>query len=404
MPAPAATRVAIVGAGPGGLAAALLLAKEGVPVTVFEKEPAVGGRTRVMRTPQGYSFDLGPTFFLYPRILADIFAACGERLQDHVELRRLDPQYRLIFEGGGTSRRRRTSRVSKRRSRASPRGREQRPPLSRRQPKEARALPAGFGAGLLEPPRSRLAGHARGAAVAAALHERRPGPAALLRRSARPPRLLVPDEISRHVAVPVPEPVHDPLLSRIRARRLSSDRRLRRGVGGDGAGRAEARRRDPPEHAGRAHPLSTTARRSGSKPAASASPPGQSSSTAISRDAVRRLVPETMRRALARPQARARRSSPARPSCSISALRATSATCRTIRSCCRANTSGTSPRSPTASCPKPSFYVQHAGVTDPRLAPPGHSSLYVLVPVPNLRCGIDWEREAPRYRRLALSG
>ncbi len=102
MPAPAATRVAIVGAGPGGLAAALLLAKEGVPVTVFEKEPAVGGRTRVMRTPRGYSFDLGPTFFLYPRILADIFAACGERLQDHVALRRLDPQYRLVFEGGGT--------------------------------------------------------------------------------------------------------------------------------------------------------------------------------------------------------------------------------------------------------------------------------------------------------------
>ena len=95
------SRVAIVGAGPGGLAAALLLAKEGVPVTVFEKEPAVGGRTRVMRTPLGYSFDLGPTFFLYPRILADIFAACGERLQDHVALRRLDPQYHLVFEGGG---------------------------------------------------------------------------------------------------------------------------------------------------------------------------------------------------------------------------------------------------------------------------------------------------------------
>ena len=50
----------------------------------------------------------------------------------------------------------------------------------------------------------------------------------------------------------------------------------------------------------------------------------------------------------------------------------------------------------------PSLYVQHAGRTDPSLAPPGHSSLYVLVPVPNLRCGIDWEREAPRYRRLAL--
>jgi phytoene desaturase len=51
---------------------------------------------------------------------------------------------------------------------------------------------------------------------------------------------------------------------------------------------------------------------------------------------------------------------------------------------------------------EPSIYVQHAGITDPSLAPAGHTSLYVLVPVPNLRCGIDWSREAPRYRKLAL--
>jgi phytoene desaturase len=51
---------------------------------------------------------------------------------------------------------------------------------------------------------------------------------------------------------------------------------------------------------------------------------------------------------------------------------------------------------------EPSVYVQHAGVSDPSLAPEGHTSLYVLVPVPNLRCGIDWAREAPRYRKLAL--
>jgi phytoene desaturase len=51
---------------------------------------------------------------------------------------------------------------------------------------------------------------------------------------------------------------------------------------------------------------------------------------------------------------------------------------------------------------EPSIYVQHAGATDPTLAPEGHTSLYVLVPVPNLRSGIDWAREAPRYRKLAL--
>jgi phytoene desaturase len=51
---------------------------------------------------------------------------------------------------------------------------------------------------------------------------------------------------------------------------------------------------------------------------------------------------------------------------------------------------------------EPSVYVQHAGATDPSLAPAGHTSLYVLVPVPNLRCLIDWEREAPRYRKRVL--
>ena len=50
----------------------------------------------------------------------------------------------------------------------------------------------------------------------------------------------------------------------------------------------------------------------------------------------------------------------------------------------------------------PSLYVQHAGATDPSMAPPGHTSLYLLVPVPNLLHGADWSAEAPRYRRLAL--
>ncbi|RYI97935.1 MAG: phytoene desaturase, partial [Acetobacteraceae bacterium] len=54
----------------------------------------------------------------------------------------------------------------------------------------------------------------------------------------------------------------------------------------------------------------------------------------------------------------------------------------------------------------PSLYVHNPSVTDPGMAPPGHSSLYVLVPVPNMRDaeahGFDWEVEAKRYRRLAL--
>jgi len=97
-------RVAIIGAGPGGLASAMLLAKAGVDVTVYESRNCVGGRSSTIQgsTDVGtFRFDMGPTFFLYPRVLSDIFTACGRRLEDEVELIRLDPQYHLVFEGGG---------------------------------------------------------------------------------------------------------------------------------------------------------------------------------------------------------------------------------------------------------------------------------------------------------------
>ena len=94
-----AREIVIVGAGPGGLAAAMLLAKDGHDVTVFEQQARIGGRSGSI-TADGYTFDIGPTFFLYPQILREIFASCGRRLDDEVELVRLDPQYDLLFEGG----------------------------------------------------------------------------------------------------------------------------------------------------------------------------------------------------------------------------------------------------------------------------------------------------------------
>ncbi len=93
-------RVIIIGAGPGGLSAAMLLAGSGIQVTVLERSSSVGGRTSSIRG-NGFRFDLGPTFFLYPRVLAEIFQAVGRDLNDEVELVRLDPQYRLIFGSGG---------------------------------------------------------------------------------------------------------------------------------------------------------------------------------------------------------------------------------------------------------------------------------------------------------------
>lgn len=73
--------VNIIGAGPGGLATAMLLARSGVRVRVLERLAVPGGRTSSIATPEGFRFDLGPTFFLYPRVLAEIFQVCGRDLR-----------------------------------------------------------------------------------------------------------------------------------------------------------------------------------------------------------------------------------------------------------------------------------------------------------------------------------
>jgi phytoene desaturase len=92
--------IIIVGAGPGGLAASLLLAASGARVKILERLPVVGRRTSLIEA-DGYQFDLGPTFFLYPRVLEEIFAAAGSQLQEEVPMKRLDPQYRIQFGSGG---------------------------------------------------------------------------------------------------------------------------------------------------------------------------------------------------------------------------------------------------------------------------------------------------------------
>lgn len=90
----------IIGAGPGGLASAILLAAQGLKVKVLERLPTVGGRTSSIEA-DGFKFDLGPTFFLYPRVLEEIFRAAGTSLREEVPMVRLDPQYRILFGSGG---------------------------------------------------------------------------------------------------------------------------------------------------------------------------------------------------------------------------------------------------------------------------------------------------------------
>jgi phytoene desaturase len=88
--------VAIVGAGPGGLAAAMLLAQRGFQVQVFEKQDVIGGRNAEVRLGE-YSFDLGPTFLMMKFLLDELFAEGGRKSSDYLDFRKLDPMYALNF-------------------------------------------------------------------------------------------------------------------------------------------------------------------------------------------------------------------------------------------------------------------------------------------------------------------
>ncbi|GGM40728.1 phytoene desaturase [Paraliobacillus quinghaiensis] len=89
-------KVIVVGAGPGGLATAMRLGAEGYQVKVFEKQPHIGGRTSKIELGE-YSFDLGPTFFMMPQMLEELFMKSGRNLHDYVDMREVDPLYTLKF-------------------------------------------------------------------------------------------------------------------------------------------------------------------------------------------------------------------------------------------------------------------------------------------------------------------
>jgi phytoene desaturase len=89
----------VVGAGIGGLSLAALLVNAGEEVTVIEKNSLPGGRARVYRD-SGYSFDMGPSWYLMPDIYEKFFRELGFEINDCYELVRLDPSYRIFFKNG----------------------------------------------------------------------------------------------------------------------------------------------------------------------------------------------------------------------------------------------------------------------------------------------------------------
>ncbi len=82
--------VAVIGAGLGGLSAAIMLAHAGFRVTVLEKNSHVGGKLNRLQT-EGFSFDLGPSVFTLPQIFRPVFEGDGKRLEDYISLQRVDP-------------------------------------------------------------------------------------------------------------------------------------------------------------------------------------------------------------------------------------------------------------------------------------------------------------------------
>lgn len=91
----------VIGSGFGGLAAAIRLGARGYRVTVLEHLDAPGGRAYVFRQ-DGFTFDAGPTIITAPFLLRDLWRLCDRCLEDDVDLREIEPFYRIRFDDGDT--------------------------------------------------------------------------------------------------------------------------------------------------------------------------------------------------------------------------------------------------------------------------------------------------------------
>ncbi len=91
----------VIGSGFAGLSAASFMAKEGWNVTVIEKNATPGGRARQLKE-NGFTFDMGPSFYWMPDVFERYFAQFGKKVTDYYSLQRLDPSYRIYWKDGYT--------------------------------------------------------------------------------------------------------------------------------------------------------------------------------------------------------------------------------------------------------------------------------------------------------------
>ena len=399
--------IGIIGAGPGGLAAAMLLAKSGAKVTVHERLDRLGGRSGTINAdvPTGrFRFDMGPTFFLYPRVLADIFAACGRRLEDEVELIRLDPQYHIMFEDGGDIQ-------------ATPDIARMMEEVARIAPADAAALPR-----FMADNRAKLAAFkpALEAAFNKVRHYMRPGMIRSL--PLMRPHLSIDRDLATYFKDPRVRlafsfqskylgmsPFRCPSLFTILSF-LEYEFGVFHPIGGTGAVMAAMARvaesmgvriqlDDPVEEV-----VMEGRRATGVRTKHGVQNYDALVVNADFAQAMKTLVPDSARRRWTD-----RRIAGKKFSCSTFMLylgiegryddlsHHTIYLSKNYRQNIAEIEEGRAP--PT----EPSFYVQNACVTDPALAPPGHSTLYVLVPVAHrVGEGIDWETEKARFRATTI--
>ena len=89
-------KITIIGSGFSALAASCYLAQSGHDVTVFEKNPTVGGRARQLKI-DGFTFDMGPSWYWMPDVFERFFADFGKKTSDYYELIKLSPAYRVYY-------------------------------------------------------------------------------------------------------------------------------------------------------------------------------------------------------------------------------------------------------------------------------------------------------------------
>jgi len=89
----------VIGSGFAGLSVATNLAKEGFQVEIFEKNSMPGGRAQQFQA-DGFTFDMGPSWYWMPDVFDAYFAHFGKKVSDYYELDRLDPSYSVFFDGG----------------------------------------------------------------------------------------------------------------------------------------------------------------------------------------------------------------------------------------------------------------------------------------------------------------